>query len=150
MACPTSPEMIALQACAALPKSQNGHPRKRCWRSFWTGKERTGFAGDPIGQETHPFARGNIDKAQPFDEMIRKFPEIVAPAHSPVDRIRLHLKPDLAKDADRPWHMKSRRHQKPPLAALRRYQGLGKFGIFHSVARTPFDDQAVFGEAETL
>jgi hypothetical protein len=66
----------------------------------WTGKELAGFAGDPIGQETHPFARSCIDKAQPFGEMVGKLQEIVAPAHSPVDRIRLHVKSDFAKDAD--------------------------------------------------
>jgi hypothetical protein len=27
----------------------------------WTGKELAGFAGDPVGQETHPFARRRIE-----------------------------------------------------------------------------------------
>ena|SRR5712692_7371179 len=67
----------------------------------WTGKELAGLAGDPIGQETHPFARSCIDKAQPIGKMIGKLQEIAAPARSPVDRIRLHFKSDFAKDADR-------------------------------------------------
>src|SRR5712664_4361473 len=91
----------------------------------WTGKELAVLAGDPIGYETHPFARSRIDKTQPFDEMVGELQEIVAAARSPVDRIRLRLKSDFAKDADRPWHMMGRRHQQPSLAALRRHQGLG-------------------------
>src|SRR5260221_7966634 len=67
----------------------------------WTGKELAGLAGDPIGYEPHPFARRRIDKAQPFGEMVGKLQEIAAPARSPVDRIRLHIKSDLAKDAYR-------------------------------------------------
>src|SRR6266478_6124872 len=118
--------------------------------SVWTWKELAGLANDPIGQETHPFARRRIDEGQPFGKMVGKLQEIAAPARSPVDWIRLHFKSDLAKDADRPWHMMGRRHQQPSLAALRRHQGLGKLGVFVRVARTPFHDQAVFGKAETF
>jgi hypothetical protein len=67
----------------------------------WTGKELAGLAGDPVGYEPHPFARSRIDKAQPFGKTVGKLQEIAAPARSPVDRIRLHFKSDLAKDADR-------------------------------------------------
>jgi hypothetical protein len=66
-----------------------------------TGKERAGFAGDPVGQEPHPFARRRIDKTQPIGKMVGKLQEVVTPAGSPVDRIRLHFKSDFAKDADR-------------------------------------------------
>jgi hypothetical protein len=47
--------------------------------------ELAGLAGDPIGYETHPFARCRIDKDQPFGEMVGKLQEIVAAARSPVD-----------------------------------------------------------------
>src|ERR1700730_7858013 len=67
----------------------------------WTGKKLAGLAGDPIGHETHPFARSRIDEGQPFGKMVGKLQEIAAPARSPVDRIRIHFKSDLAKDADR-------------------------------------------------
>ena len=38
----------------------------------WTGKELAGLAGDPIGQETHPFARSRVDEGQPFGKMVGK------------------------------------------------------------------------------
>ena len=84
----------------------------------WTGKELAGLAGDPIGQETQPFARSRIDKTQPIGKMVGKLQEVVTPARSPVDRIRIHVKSDLSKDADRPWHMMGRRHQQPSLAKV--------------------------------
>ncbi len=67
----------------------------------WTGKELAGLAGDPIGHEAHPLTCSRIDEGQPFGKMVGKPQQIAAPARSPVDRIRLHFKSDLAKDADR-------------------------------------------------
>ena len=49
----------------------------------WTGKKLAGLVGDPIGHETHPFARSRIDKTQPVDEMVGKLQEIVAFASRP-------------------------------------------------------------------
>ena len=39
----------------------------------WTGKKLAGLAGDPIGEETHPFARSRVDEGQPFGKMVGKF-----------------------------------------------------------------------------
>jgi hypothetical protein len=38
----------------------------------WTGKELAGLAGDPIGHETHPFARSRVGQGQPFGKMVGK------------------------------------------------------------------------------
>jgi hypothetical protein len=45
----------------------------------WTGKELAGLAGDPLGEQTHPFARSRIDEGQPFGKMVGKLQEIAAP-----------------------------------------------------------------------
>src|SRR5205807_6988700 len=77
----------------------------------WPRKQLAGPAGEPIGDEAHPFAQGGIGSAQASAGETGKAKKIVTAAHPPIHRISLHGKSHLAKQTDRAWHMKRRGHQ---------------------------------------
>src|ERR1700733_11925752 len=95
------------------------------------------LAGEPISRKAYPFANTDVRALQPFGGDRRKRQEFFALSGAPVDRIRLHGKPGLSKQADRSRHMICRRQQQPSLAAFRRSNRLGEFGVFLGVARAP-------------
>jgi hypothetical protein len=76
--------------------------------------------------------------------------EILLPARTPINRIRLDHEPGAPECPDRPRHVISRGHQQPALAGVRVSDCLASASIFVRIARAIFQQQSRLRNAQPL